>query len=191
MKAEYRNSKNTKKKISSAYLTLINSKKKFSVTDLVNLAKVNRGTFYLHFKSLKDVERYIEEEVGSHFKGMEVDFRQTDISINPEIIFEKLNEILLSDLDYFKLIIGAGDNIKLMDKIKHFIMTAISNNFEVMKYVTDLNSFKLVVQFIVGGTLDCYTQWFKGNLDCELNDLSVFLTKLIKEGLKGCIKYAN
>ena len=62
IKAEYKNALQTKMKISSTYLALsIEKKGKFSVTDVVERAKINRGTFYLHFKNLKEVEKYIDD----------------------------------------------------------------------------------------------------------------------------------
>ena len=191
MKAEYKNSIATKKKITSAYLTLLNKSKKISVTDIVELAGINRGTFYLHFNNVKEVEKYMGEEISLKFKVIETAFRQKDISNNPELLFHELNGILKEDIPYYKLIIGAAENIKLIDIIKKYILVAISNNFEVMKYVTSLDSFRLVVNYIVGGIMDCYTEWFKGNLNCELDHICDFLSVLVKNGLNGVIHNAN
>ncbi len=191
MKAIYKNSIATKKKITSAYLTLLHKSKKISVTDIVELAEINRGTFYLHFNNVDDVEKYLGDVVSLKFKGIETCFRQKDISTNPELLFNELNNILKEDLEYYKLIINAAENIQLIDKIKHYIMNAISNNFEVMKYVTNLDSFKLVVNYTVGGIMDCYTEWFKGNINCELDHLCTFLSQLVKNGLNGIIRHAN
>ena len=86
MKAEYKNSIATKKKITSAYLTLLNKSKKISVTDIVELAEINRGTFYLHFNNVKEVEKYMGEEISLKFKGIETAFRQKDISTYNQFI---------------------------------------------------------------------------------------------------------
>ena len=102
-KAEYKNAIQSKKKISSTYLTLlIETDNKFSVTDIVKAAGINRGTFYLHFKNLDDVAKYIEDELAANFKELEIDFRMSDIDHLPEVMIEKLNEILSKDLDYYR-----------------------------------------------------------------------------------------
>lgn len=187
-KAEYKNSKQTKLKIASTYLSLsIEKGGKFSVTDIVRQARINRGTFYLHFKSLKEVEKFIDDELATRFHPMEIDFRQTDISKAPETILNKLNEILSEDLEYFRLVINASENSNLMDKIKTSILKSISNNFQIIKYISNYENFKIVVQFVVGGVCDAYIDWFKGNINCTLEELSSFLTTLIKSGLRGCI----
>lgn len=189
-KKKYKSTDKTCKKIAAAYLNLINSKQKFNVCGLVKEAKVNRGTFYLHFKNLQEVANYIENYLSKNFKPLEVDFRMTDISKTPEIILNKLNEILLKDLEFYKLIIKS-DNNALMKRIGHSVSVSISNNFEVMKYVTNYENFKIVVKHIVGGATNVYTDWLKGNINCTLPEVSSFLTKLFREGLKGIIKYAN
>ena len=189
-KAEYKNAILSKKKIASTYLTLlIETDNKFSVTDIVRVAGINRGTFYLHFKNLNDVAKFIEDELVSNFKELEIDFRMSDIDHLPEVMIEKLNEILSKDIDYYKLIITASDDGNLMEKIKNSILKSISNNFKVMKYVTNYENFKIVVQYIVGGVVNVYTDWFKGNINCKLDELKDFLPNLIRNGIKGIIKY--
>ena len=188
-KAEYKNSILSKKKISSTYLTLlIEADNKFTVTDVVNAAGINRGTFYLHFKNLDDVAQYIENELASNFKELEIDFRMADIDHLPEVMIGRLNEILSKDIDYYRLIITATGNGNLMEKIKNSILKSISNNFKIMKYVTNYENFKMVVQYVVGGVVNVYTNWFKGNINCKLDDLKHFLPTLIRQGIKGIIK---
>ena len=188
-KAEYKNSILSKKKISSTYLTLlIEADNKFTVTDVVNAAGINRGTFYLHFKNLDDVAQYIENELASNFKELEIDFRMADIDHLPEVMIGRLNEILSKDIDYYRLIITATGNSNLMEKIKNSILKSISNNFKIMKYVTNYENFKMVVQYVVGGVVNVYTDWFKGNINCMLDDLKKFLPMLIRQGLKGIIR---
>lgn len=188
-KAEYKNSILSKKKIASTYLKLlIETGNKFTVTDVVNAVGMNRGTFYLHFKNLDDVAKYIEDELASNFKELEIDFRMTDIDHFPEVMIERLNELLSKDIDYYRLIITATGNSNLMEKIKNSILKSISNNFKIMKYVTNYENFKMVVQYVVGGVVNVYTDWFKGNINCMLDDLKKFLPMLIRQGLKGIIR---
>ena len=191
MKAEYKNAKLSKKKICSAYLNLlVNKGKSFTVTDIVKLTNINRGTFYLHYSSIKDVEQAIEEDLANNFKSLERDFRQVEIDKSPEIIVKKLNEILSKDLDYYKLLIKAKDSTYLIDKIKNYLFKSISNNFMIMRYVMNYENFKIIVQYIVSGVLDTYIDWFKANINCTLEELSAILCKIIKGGLRGYLSYA-
>lgn len=189
-KKTYSSSITRKKQIAKAYIELLNTNKKFSVTDLVSQAKINRGTFYLHFKNLGEVEDYIENYLAQNFKPLEVDFRLTDISKTPEVILNKLNEILLKDLEFYKVVIKAENNA-LMKKLQKSVFISISNNFEIMKYVTKIENFEITVRQIVGGCTGVYADWLKGKINCPLNEVSEFMTKLIRNGLNGVVKYGN
>ena len=190
-KQEYKNSKQSKKKIASAYLKLlVESPADLNVTQIVKNAEINRGTFYLHFANVKAVDEYIQSELAENFKNLEEEFREIQVDLTPEIILNKLNEILLCDLEFYKLIINAGSS-NLMEKIKEIILVAISNNFMVMRYVTDFERFKVVIQYIVGGGIDAYVNWLNGKINCSLDELCVYLSSLIKHGLKGVINYGD
>ena len=191
-KQEYKNSIICKKKITSAYLSLlIESPELVNVTEIVKKAGIHRGTFYIHFENIKMVEKHIEKELAKNFKDLETDFRLIQIDKTPEIILQKLNEILNKDLDFYRLFIRAASNTNLMETIKKSILISISNNFQVMRYVMNYERFKVVIQYITGGVIGTYTDWLLGNIDCTLEDLSVHLTDLIKTGLKEFIQDAN
>lgn len=187
IKNEYKNAVQTKMKIASSYLALSIENKKFSVIDVVKMAEINRGTFYLHFKNLNEVEKYIDDELAERFKTIEMSFRLVDISKEPEIVLNKLNEILLADLSYFKLVLQANKNSNLFIRIKTSILNSISNNFQIMKYVTDFERFKIFVQFIVGGVLTAYADWLNGEINCEIDKLSTNLSRVIKDAVRGYI----
>ena len=178
-KQEYKNSIVTKKKIASAYLSLlIENPNNINVTEIVKKAGIYRGTFYIHFENVKMVEQFIEKELAENFLDLETDFRLVQIDKTPEIIIDKLNEILKRDLVFYRLFITAACNTNLMETIKKSILVSISNNFQVIQYIT-------------GGVIGTYTDWFKGNIQCTLDELKTHLSALIKTGLKEFIQDAN
>ncbi len=188
-KVEYKNAIKNRKKMASAFLKLTIEKEKFTVTDLVKLAGVNRGTFYLHFKSLEDVGQLIENELINNFKVLEDEFRTCDIDQTPEIIMHKLNDLLIKDLDFYKMIICSKHSNTFMEGIRTSIIKSISNNFKVMRYVTDYNKFKTLVEYVTGGVIAIYKAWFNNLIEFNLTEMTDFCSNLIRTGLKGCINY--
>ena len=190
-KQEYKNAKQSKRKITSAYLKLLIEKpSNLNVTEIVKTAGINRGTFYLHFENVEAVYEFIQTELASKFKELEDEFREIQVDLSPETIMRKLNEILLKDIDYYKLIVNAGSS-SLMEKIKDIILKSISNNFMIMRYVSNYERFKVVIQYVVGGAIDAYVNWLNGKINCTIDELCEYLTTLIKHGLKGVINYGN
>ena len=186
MKAQYKNAIQNEKNIFSAYLTLLMERgKRFTVTDIVKLSNINRGTFYLHFENIEAVGKAIEEDLAQNFKILEQSFRMSDIVASPEIIVNMFNEILIKDLPYYKLLANVATTQNLVEKIKLSVFKLISNNFTIMKYVMNYERFKIVVQYLVSGTLETYIDWLKGSIDYSIEELSKVVCQLIKGGLKG------
>lgn len=189
MKSTYKNSILNKKKICIAYLSLLNEKENLTITNIVKIAGINRGTFYLHFANISEVGAYVEELISTNFKALEKSFRQIEIDKTPEIIFTKLNEIISKDIEFYSLLIKSRKAYDIKNKIKSSIIKSISNNFMIMRYVSNYENFKIIVQYIVSGAIDTYIDWFKGNISIPLDDISSVLSKMITGGLKGYINY--
>ena len=64
-KAEYRNAVRSREMIVDALTNLMQFKplNKITITDIVNLAQINRGTFYAHFDSVESVVFYISRSI--------------------------------------------------------------------------------------------------------------------------------
>ena len=95
----------------------------------------------------------------------------------------------MQDYELYKMLIVSNKSEKLIEGIRTAILNSISNNFKVMRYVTDFNKFKIVVNYITGGVMSIYTAWFKGIIDYNLKEITEFCKSLIKSGLKGVVNY--
>ncbi len=95
-KAEYRNSVRSRRLICNALLELMNEKplEKITVTDIVNRADVNRGTFYLHYESVSDVINELQETLLAQFDQYFVD---KNISFN-------IDNIMIHTAEWLKYI---------------------------------------------------------------------------------------
>lgn len=53
------------------------------------------------------------------------------------------------------------------------------------KKIKELNSFKIRLNIFTSGMMHMYERRFKNELNCDLNDLSIEMSKIIKETAKG------
>lgn len=53
------------------------------------------------------------------------------------------------------------------------------------KKIKELNSFKIRLNIFTSGMMHMYERRFKNELNCDLNDLSIKMSKIIKETAKG------
>lgn len=50
--------------------------------------------------------------------------------------------------------------------------------------VKESNSFKIKFNIFASGMMHMYERWFKNELNCDLNNLSIEMSKIIKETAK-------
>ena len=94
MKAEYRNSVRSKIMIKEALIKLLETQQdisQISVSDIVKVANINRGTFYNHYNNIIDVIEEMETELFTELI--------TRLKENPPQ--KDVNKTLSSLLDYF------------------------------------------------------------------------------------------
>lgn len=53
------------------------------------------------------------------------------------------------------------------------------------KKIKESNSFKIRLIIFASGMMHMYERWFKDELNCDLNDLSIKMSKIIKEAAKN------
>lgn len=99
----------TKKAIKNAYLTLLEKKDyaDISVKELVDLADINRSTFYLHYY---DINQVFEELIDEVFEKVSSAIPEEGIRIDEiDTVIGKMNEVIKEDHDHSLIISRASD----------------------------------------------------------------------------------
>ena len=121
--------KRTKKLLADALATLMKQKplKSITVRELTELADLNRGTFYLHFKDVYDLAEQIENGIFDRFNEIIADFDSSkkenlesiETSQSLRIFLTQLFELLADSADMTKSLIGANGDPGFIEKLKH------------------------------------------------------------------------
>ena len=95
-KREYRSAARSRRLIRDAYAALMQEKPvdKISVSDIVRLADLNRGTFYAHYANPQAVLVEISDEIVSTMQNFLVDFNFSHFLQNPLPLLSKVEELL-------------------------------------------------------------------------------------------------
>ncbi len=180
IKAEYRSSIRSKVLIKNALLSLMREKSfdKITVTDIVDRADINRGTFYAHFKDVRDVLDKIcagmVDEILLSIKDTSIDAIVKDNSI----VFKKISDYISKDLEYFRLVLqidGIHDFIlrKKTDAIKTLMQS------EDIKALADRREAEIVLDFALSAIVDTYSDIVLERISVSLDDAPAYLSKLI------------
>jgi len=180
-KTEYRSAKRSRKLIREAFLELLKRKPetKITVTDIVNLADINRTTFYAHYPDVRGVVEEIENDVIDKMMIILKDFHYFSFFKNPAPLLLQISRFLEMDVDLYKQLIRIDSSEAFLDKLKKIFAEFMENDPDIPQYIREKSSFAIRVSYFTGGIVNAYKQWLTEELDCSLNDISMEIAAMI------------
>lgn len=181
-KAEYRSAIRSRRMIREAYTALLKEKdlSKITVTDIVKRADINRATFYAHYPDVRGVTEEIEDEIIEKMLDVLKEFKFTNFFYNPTPLLLRISRYLEEDADFYRILIKANGSEIFMEKLKKVFTDYMLNNSDIPEDMRHSTMVRLRVCYFAGGIVNLYKQWFRGDLDCTLNDIALEVSKLLQ-----------
>lgn len=181
-KAEYRSSIRSRRMIREAYTQLLKEKdlSKITVTDIVTRADLNRATFYAHYPDVRGVTEEIEDEIIEKMIDVLKEFKFTSFFKNPAPLLLKLSRCLEKDDEFYRTLIRANGSEIFMEKLKNVFSDYMLNNSDIPEDMRHTKTVRLRVYYFADGIINLYKQWFRGDLDCTLNDIALERSRLLQ-----------
>lgn len=181
-KAEYRSSIRSRRTIREAYTQLLKEKdlSKITVTDIVTKADLNRATFYAHYPDVRGVTEEIEDEIIEKMIDVLKEFKFTSFFKNPAPFLLKLSRCLEEDDEFYRTLIMANGSEIFMEKLKNVFSDYMLNNSDIPEDMRHTKTVRLRVYYFAGEIINLYKQWFRGDLDCTLNDIALEISRLLQ-----------
>ena len=182
-KAEYRSAKRSRRLIREAFLQLFQEKKlsKITVKDIVDRADVNRSTFYAHYPDVRGVMEEIENEIiGEMFETLEV-LEYGSFFKNPTPLLLKVSRYLEDDQDFYRVLWSGDGADNFVFKLQDLFTDSMEKDESIPENVRESQQFRLRITYFAGGIANMYRQWFRGTLDCSLNDIATEVGTMIAQ----------
>ena len=171
-KAEYRSAVRSRKLIKAALADLLQEKPldKITVTDVVNRAQINRGTFYAHYTGIPDVIHHLIQHTFSNIQEV---LSATPITMTeiPHALLTRIQSLLEDDLDFYRKILRSSASALMTEQLVQ-ITTDYLLQQENAFGIENHDQFVLIIRFCAGGLSNLYFDWFSGKLDCTLDELT-------------------
>ncbi|MEA5137264.1 MAG: TetR-like C-terminal domain-containing protein [Candidatus Fimivivens sp.] len=166
--------------IKSALLTIMKEKPvaKISISELTDLADVNRKTFYNHYSDIASVLRDLEDEFLERLFAL-IDKNNIWNGLeNPAPFFEKLFLEIQSNQPFFKLLIESGEHVHLVFNFR----TRLRDMWgEQLQSRSDIDPHLLMcfMDFIASGTVSILESWLEDAEQVPLERLSQLICSII------------
>jgi AcrR family transcriptional regulator len=178
-----RRKRRTKKLLMKSLTSLMREKKinKITVTELTELADINRSTFYLNYKDIHDMIEQIETEMFDEFNQQLEKLYICDPSReNTLSFFMFVFEFVKDNADICKVLLGQDGDYTFLNKFK----VAIMESQPPIVHKLDKTCSRYFMPFAVAGCIGAIQQWLQDDMETSPRDISEFIISLITNGLK-------
>lgn len=165
-KAEYRSAVRSRKLIKAALAELLQEKPldKITVTEVVNRAQINRGTFYAHYSDIPDVIHQMVEEIFCRIRDV-FDGQPFDIDQLPRRLLEQVRAILDEDGTFFREVMASHAANQFNEQLFAVVLDYLLEH-EGDFPIRDHGEFEIKIRFCAGGLCQLCRDWLSGELNC-------------------------
>lgn len=180
-KAEYKSAIRSRRLIRQAFVDLMREKdlEKITVTDIVTRADINRGTFYAHYQDTRAVIEQIENEIIEKMIEFLGEFRYNNFFQNPLPLLLEISRWLERDLEFYRILINASGSEQFLVKLKDIFVKYLETNSDIPEHIKKTPEFFIRGHFFAGGIVNLFQVWFRGEMDCSLNEISLGVSRII------------
>ncbi len=184
-KSQYRSALRSKKLIKNAFSELLQKKdfEKITVTEIVNSAQLNRGTFYAHYSNTIDVLEEIENDVSEQILFFFSSYKDSIIE-NPTPFLKNIAKFLQKDFEFYKRLICAKMGDHFIDRLKDFFINMVIEDNVKISHIKDTDIFAIKVRFYTNGFANMFEDVFKGRLDVSLSELTDIIGQIVMTGFE-------
>ena len=180
-KTEYRSAVRSRKLIKEALADLLQEKplEKITVTDIVNRAEINRGTFYAHYRDVPDVVNHLIQQTFAALAEALVD-QSRPVEELPYALLSQVQKILEEDLYFYRKIMTSEAASVMQEQLVSIMIEYMLAHKDEFNTVTE-SQYELNIRFCAGGLSNLYRDWFSGKLSYSLEEMTRLSGAMIRK----------
>lgn len=169
----------TKRNIRRAVIALLRKKAVSAITisELAELADIDRRTFYIHYGTVMDIIREIESETAEDVRKILMGQEKPDI----RSILESLNQVMRKNLDFYREISSGSPLSFLKEECKDILKAELTHAYAASSGL-EAETFQMCAEYVSSGIISSYTHWLKSPGNTSLEALTDILSRCVEEG---------
>lgn len=180
-KATYRNAIRSQKMIKQSFLELMSTHSdltKISVTDIVEKANINRGTFYSHYENIHALVKEIFEDITNDLNTVLDEFTPETFKVDPSLFFKSFSNHLTKNELFYRQIANnqfAKDHLNYLCQI---INKHVSNKYISLFENINPDIIYALSDFFSNGMYGLYVDWLQGKINLTLDEINLLLASI-------------
>lgn len=175
----------TKKQLRAALTTLMMEKdiNDITVREIAELADVNRGTFYAHYRDVRDLLTQLEENI---FASLEVTSRACDPATPEEdamTYLEKILTLCAENADVYRALVCRNGDVDFQQRLFDMLKNLYLSEFLRVHYPENPARRDYFCTFIVSGMLAITSDWLLSGARESPREVARMAGDFIRSGL--------
>lgn len=177
----------TKKAIRGALFKLMESKDiaNITISELTNLANVNRRTFYTHYSNLTDILDETESEIIEALQKLIERFDTSNMTESIYILFIDLNRIITEDYGFYFQLMKSDFRGVLISRMKGVLKASNDRILGRISVNAGEKYSMLLSSFINGGFLNLFLEWNKYGKDVSIEAAAKVASVMVEHCVKS------
>ncbi len=177
----------TKIAIRKAFSELLSEKgfDYITIKEIADRADINRKTFYFYYSGIHELVDEVENEIVTAFEEDLQDFDLGRGLTNPDILFNKIKDIVEGDFAFYGRLLKRGNPTlvpKMVDALKRKMMDYLSVHDSVSP-----DAVETIADFMVSGISSAYQSWFVKDREIPIELLSRQVSSMVVGGLDAIL----
>lgn len=157
-----------------------------TVREIADMADINRGTFYLHYKDVFDMVDKIQAELFEKFNSIITDYMPTADSKRLFPLLEKLFELLAENANLARALVSKHGDAAFINKLKNVVRE---------KCLADMpnpgnehsKEFEYFFSYISSGCTGLCHAWLEGDMTETPAEMAILAERFIKGSFDAAV----
>ena len=175
----------TRRQLRECLITLLKEKKVQDITvrELTDMADLNRGTFYLHYKDVFDLLEKTEAELQEDFNQLVCKHDAVDLKQRPSVIFNEIYSLVYDNADLIEILLGENGDLNFVNRLKQLIREKCLKDWMEVFRSGNAAAFDAFFSFIVSGCIGLVQYWLQTGLKDTPEQMAKLTEHIITKGI--------
>ncbi len=176
----------TKQQLRQSLTILLKQKRiqDITVRELAELADINRGTFYLHYRDVYDLLNQIEDELLDELESVLSKYQPGSILPNTAQIFTDVYELVQRNSELAGILLGDNGEWNFINRLNQILREKCLRDWVEHFRTENHETFDSYYIFIISGCMGLVQHWLKNGMKETPQELAALTEQIIMNGIK-------
>lgn len=176
----------TRRQLRECLISLLKEKKVQDITvrELTDMADLNRGTFYLHYKDVFDLLEKTEAELQDEFNQLVLKHDAVDLKQRPAVIFNEIYSLVYENADLIEILLGENGDLNFVNRLKKLIREKCLKDWMEVFRTGNPAVFDAFFSYIASGCVGLVQYWLQTGLKETPQQKAKLTEQIITHGIE-------